>query len=321
MRLCRFRFDADDETPLAAFYADDHLVPVDQAAEAFAADHDRELDLGPTSDLLALLPPDGEGFVAARALETWLAGLEADRRAELAVPIADVELLTPIERPGKILALAGNYAAHVAERGGTAAERSETFPYVFIKPITTLNHPGAPILLPRVSPGAIDWECELAVVIGAACKHVDEADALHYVAGYTVANDISDRKFTPNPGRKPRDRDKHFDWLHGKWHDGSCPVGPCLLSSHSVPDPQILHLRLTLNGQVKQDAPASQMVFPVAAVVAFASSFMTLEPGDLILTGTPSGVGSATGTFLKAGDRVEATVEEIGTLRNMVEAE
>ena len=124
-------------------------------------------------------------------------------------------------------------------------------------------------------------------MIGRTCRDVDEAEALEYVAGYTVVNDISDRKFQPNPGRKPRERDKFFDWLHGKWHDTFCPMGPCILSADAVADPQALPIRLTVNGEVKQDATTAQMVFPVAAVVSFLSQFVTLEPGDIISTGTP----------------------------------
>src|SRR5262249_40730096 len=167
----------------------------------------------------------------------------------------------------------------------------------------------------------IDYECELGVVIGRLCRDVDEADALRFVAGYTVVNDISDRKFAPNPNRKPRERDKFFDWLHGKWHDTFCPVGPCVLSADAVPNPQAMPVRLTVNGEVRQDASTAQMVFPVAAVVSFLSRFVTLEPGDLISTGTPSGVGSSTGTYLKPGDVVRASVGGIGTLENPVEAE
>ena len=174
-------------------------------------------------------------------------------------------------------------------------------------PSTTLTHPGDPIVIPRVSPDHIDWECELGVVIGRTCRDVDEAEALEYVAGYTVVNDISDRKFTPNPGRKPRERDKFFDWLHGKWHDTFCPMGPCILSADAVADPQALRAPPDgqRRGQAGRDRPA-QMVFPVAAVVSFLSRFVTLEPGDIISTGTPSGVGSATGTYLKPGDVVAA---------------
>jgi 2-keto-4-pentenoate hydratase/2-oxohepta-3-ene-1,7-dioic acid hydratase in catechol pathway len=241
---------------------------------------------------------------------------------ELALPAEAIKLLVPIAAPSKILLLAGNYAAHVIERGGVAAERAETFPYVFMKPAsTTLTHPGDPIRIPKVSPDHVDWECELGVVIGQRCRDVEEADALAYVAGYTVVNDISDRKFTPNPGRKPRERDKFFDWLHGKWHDTFCPMGPCILASSSVPDPQDLTIQLRVNGEVKQNSSTSQMVFPVAAVVSFLSRFVTLEPGDIISTGTPSGVGSATGTYLKAGDVVDAEVGGIGVLTNPVELE
>ena len=164
-----------------------------------------------------------------------------------------------------MLFLAGNYAKHVAERGGSTAEREETFPYVFMKPpSTTLTHPGDPIVIPKVSPDQIDWECELGVVIGRRCRHVDEDEAMGCIAGYTIINDISDRSFKPNPNRKPRERDKFFDWMHGKWHDTFCPMGPCILSADVVPDPQAIPLKLTVNGQIKQDATTAEMIFPVA---------------------------------------------------------
>ncbi len=186
---------------------------------------------------------------------------------------------------------------------------------------TTLTHPGDPIIIPRVSPNQIDWECEVGVVIGRRCRHVDEDEAMGSIAGYTVINDISDRGFKPNPGRKPRERDKFFDWMHGKWHDTFCPMGPCILSADVVPDPQALSLRLTVNGKTKQEATTAEMVFPVPAIIAFLSEFVTLQPGDVIATGTPSGVGSASGTFLRPGDVVRATVGKIGTLENPVETE
>lgn len=319
MRLCRFQLD---ETILAGLYDDHRVVPLDQAAEAFSDARNLELLLPSTEDLLDLLPPDGVSHHAARELAAWLAEQDDDVLDELAIPVDEVRLLVPIPRPPKLLLLAGNYAKHVEERGGTAAERADTFPYVFMKPpSTTLCNPGAPILLPAASPDHIDWECELGVVIGRRGRHIDESEALDYVAGYTVVNDISDRQFRPNPGRKPRDRDKHFDWLHGKWHDASCPMGPCILSADAVADPQRLRLRLAVNGEVKQDAGTAQMIFPVAAVIAFLSTFVTLEPGDILSTGTPSGVGSATGQFLRPGDLVEATIDGIGTLENPVEME
>ena len=321
MRVCRF---LSDDLLLAGFYRDDVIIPLSQACESYCAANDLELLLPATEDLLDLLPPDGMAFSAAQELSRWLETLDDERISELSIPVDEVVLLTPIAEPRKILLLAGNYSAHVAERGGTTAERSETFPYVFMKPpSTTLINPGDAILLPEVSPDHIDWECELGVVIGRTCRHVPEEEAFEYIAGYTVLNDVSDRKFTPNPGRKTRERDKFFDWMHGKWHDTFCPVGPCILSADMVADPQVLKLNLRVNGQIKQDASTEQMVFPVAAIVSFLSQFVTLEPGDLIATGTPAGVGSASGTYLRSGDLVEATVEGIGTLTNpvMTEAE
>jgi 2,4-diketo-3-deoxy-L-fuconate hydrolase len=318
MRLCRFVLD---DVTLLGFYADDRVVPLDQAAEAYGEERGVDLLLPSTEDVLDLLPPEGAAFLAARELSEWVEGLDAGDLEGLSVPLDEVRLLVPIGVPRKLLLLAGNYAAHVAERGGSVAARGESFPYVFMKPpTTTLVNPGDPIVLPSVSPDHVDWECELGVVIGRHCRDVSEADALDYVAGYTVVNDVSDRRFTPNPGRVPRERDKFFDWLHGKWHDTFCPVGPCVLSADAAPDPQLMPLRLTVNGEVKQNATTAQMVFPVAAVVSFLSQFVTLEAGDLIATGTPSGVGSATGSYLKPGDVVRASVGGIGTLENPVEA-
>jgi 2-keto-4-pentenoate hydratase/2-oxohepta-3-ene-1,7-dioic acid hydratase in catechol pathway len=319
MRICRFGYE---DMVLTGFYTDQGVIPIDQAAESYSEDTGVELLLPATEDPIDLLPPDGCSYSAARELFAWVSGLDLLARDDLTVPIGEVQLLVPVAAPPKLLFLAGNYAKHVAERGGTAAERTETFPYIFMKPpSTTLTNPGDPIVIPRVSPDQIDWECELGVVIGRHCRGVSEADALGCVAGYTVVNDISDRGFRPNPGRKPRERDKFFDWLHGKWHDTFCPMGPCILAADAVPDPQDVPIKLTVNGQVKQEATTAEMVFPVAAVIAFLSQFVTLEPGDVIATGTPSGVGSATGTFLKPGDLVRATIGPIGTLENPVEAE
>ncbi|SIN91445.1 2-keto-4-pentenoate hydratase/2-oxohepta-3-ene-1,7-dioic acid hydratase (catechol pathway) [Singulisphaera sp. GP187] len=319
MRLCRFSLD---EIVLTGFYADDCVIPIDQAAEAYSDDKGVELLLPSTDDLLDLLPPAGVYFHVIRDLGAWVDELDPVALSELAIPIQDVELLVPIGAPSKILLLAGNYAEHIVERGGLSVEREETFPYVFMKPpTTTLTNPGDPVVIPRISPDHIDWECELGVIVGRRCRDVDEADALDYVAGYTVVNDISDRKFTPNPQRKPRERDRFFDWQHGKWHDTFCPVGPCILTSDAVADPQALTIQLSVNDVIKQDSSTAKMIFSVAAIVSFLSRFVTLEPGDIISTGTPSGVGSATNSYLQPGDTLRATISGIGTLENPVEAE
>jgi 2-keto-4-pentenoate hydratase/2-oxohepta-3-ene-1,7-dioic acid hydratase in catechol pathway len=317
MRLCRF---AQGSAVRAGFYFDSTLVPLDAAGRAYRDRTHKELALPAGDDLLALLP-GGSHFDAARELGSWLA---ANRGVAdgAALAVDKVQLLTPIPRPPKIILLAGNYNEHIKEGGGQATERAKTFPYLFQRPpTTTLNHPGAPIVIPKVSPNHVDWECELGVVMAKRCKAVKEADALGYVAGYTVVNDISDRKFRPNPGREKREKDTFFDWQHGKWHDTFCPVGPCVTSADALPDPQKLGLTLKVNGKTWQNASTAQMIFPVTAIIEFVSAIVTLEPGDIISTGTPSGVGNTTGTYLKPGDQMEAAIAGIGVLRTHMVAE
>jgi 2,4-didehydro-3-deoxy-L-rhamnonate hydrolase len=289
MRLCRYETSVG---PSAAYYFDDKIVPIAECVSGIAGD-----------DLLKLL--DDPKVRAAMAIAKDKSG----------IALSNASLLVPIPRPNKIFLLAGNYAEHVIERGGSTAERQETFPYVFMKPpSTTLNHPGRPVTRPANAPNEVDWELELAVVIGKPCKNVTEADALNFVAGYTIINDITQRKFRPNPGRKKRERDVFFDWLHGKWFDGFCPCGPCIVAADAVSDPQNLGMKLLRNGKIEQDGNTGQMVFPVAAIIEFISAMTTLEPGDLISTGTPSGVGSAKGTYLQPGDIMHGTIDRIGTL-------
>jgi 2-keto-4-pentenoate hydratase/2-oxohepta-3-ene-1,7-dioic acid hydratase in catechol pathway len=317
MRLCRFGSESE---PRLGFYDELRVVPLHLAATEFARRTGRELALPDSVDLLDFLPPDGRGFGAARELAAWIAS--TPELPGLSLAAAQVTLLVPIPRPNKIFLLAGNYAEHIREGGGIAAERAETFPYVFMKPpSTTLTAPGQPIRLPTVAPDAVDWELELAAVIGRRARHVSEAEALNYVAGYTVVNDVSQRRFRPNPGRKKREKDAFFDWLHGKWFDTFCAVSGVVASSDSIPDPQSLRMRLDVNGMVKQDATTAQMIFPVAAVIAFISDICTLEPGDIISTGTPAGVGSTRGEFLKVGDVVSGWIERVGSATNPVEAE
>ena len=304
MRLCRFEAAG---TAQVGFYIGEQLIPLAAAAQAAGE------SLSEGDDLLPLLPQGAEREAALR-VDGWLA---AHAEAADDLKLAEAKILTPIPRPNKLLLLAGNYAKHIEEGGETAVERARTYPYVFMKPAsTTLNRHGGEIPIPSVSPDNIDWECELGVIISRRAKGVSEAEALEYVAGYTVVNDISDRGFRPNSNRELRDRDKFFDWQHGKWHDGSCPVGPCVACPESVPDPQTLPLQLTVNGEVHQDASTAMQIFPVAAVIEFISSFVTLEAGDIISTGTAAGVGHAKGVHLKAGDQVEARIEGVGILKN-----
>ena len=310
MKLCRFETNGKAQ---AGFYFDKHIVPVAAAAKAVQGNADRKLALGEGDDLLTYLP-HGKQHADAKLVAAWL-GKHPEFAEKLVV--AKPVLRTPIPRPNKLFLLAGNYAKHIEEGGGIAVERAKTFPYVFMKPASTaLNHPDGEIAIPKVSPDHIDWECELAFVIGKKAKDVKEADALKHVAGYTVVNDISDREFKPNPARAERKKDDFFDWLHGKWHEGFCPTGPCITSADAIPDPQKLQLTLKVNGFLKQNASTALQIFPVAAVIEFISSYVTLEPGDIISTGTPAGVGNTKGTYLKAGDKLEAAIERIGVLKN-----
>jgi 2,4-didehydro-3-deoxy-L-rhamnonate hydrolase len=315
MRLCRYQHNGNVE---AALYLDDRLVSLPR----LAAELGIKLPASPSGDLLEYLPPDGKGMRAAQELLQRFGKLPAADQQRLSRPLEGARLRVPVPEPKKVILLAGNYASHIEEGGREKAlERQETYPYFFWKPpSTTLTHPGDPVRIPKVSPNHIDWEVELGVIIGKRCRNVSEKDALGYVAGYSVCNDISDRKFQINPGRKKRDKDGYFDWLHGKWHDTFLPMGPCILSAATLPDPQKLPLKLKVNGQVMQDANTAQMIFPVAAVVSILSTFTTLEPGDIISTGTPSGIGHARKPpiYLKNGDVVEAEIGGIGVLRNPV---
>jgi 2-keto-4-pentenoate hydratase/2-oxohepta-3-ene-1,7-dioic acid hydratase in catechol pathway len=184
-------------------------------------------------------------------------------------------------------------------------------------PATAVANPGEKIPWPVYSE-TIDYEIELAVVIGQKTKAVAPKDAMKIIAGYTIANDISARTVTFKKNRAERPWDEFYDWLNGKWADGFCPMGPYLLTADEIEDVQNLDMKLTVNGKVRQKANSSQMIHTVAQIVSFLSHLMTLEPGDIIATGTPSGVGFATGNYLKAGDKIEASIENLGTLANIL---
>jgi 2-keto-4-pentenoate hydratase/2-oxohepta-3-ene-1,7-dioic acid hydratase in catechol pathway len=250
-----------------------------------------------------------------------LAGL-ADS-ADIFTPLDSVKLLAPVPRPPKAIALAGNYSEHLKEAalkngfklGLSDSPRNTTVPRPFIMPATAVIGPDDQIPWPAYSK-EIDYEIELAVVIGKNAKCVSIENALDYVAGYTIANDVSARSVTFIKGRQTRPWDDFYDWLNGKWADGFLPMGPYLLTTDEIEDVQNLNLTLKVNGEVRQNANTSQMIYRVADIVSFLSHIMTLEPGDIIATGTPAGVAVATGNFLKPGDIIEATIEKLGTLKN-----
>jgi 2-keto-4-pentenoate hydratase/2-oxohepta-3-ene-1,7-dioic acid hydratase in catechol pathway len=232
--------------------------------------------------------------------------------------LEEVRLLAPVQRPGKIVAVAGNYPQHLVEGGMGALDHDRTVPRLFLKPSTTVVGPDESLLLPDLS-DQVDWEVELAVVIGRRTRQVPARVALDSVAGYCVMNDVSARRFDWGiHDRLSTDWDVFFDWLVGKWPDGFAPIGPWLVTPDELPDPQALALTMRINGEVRQAANTSDMIFSVAEIIEHVSRIMTLEPGDILTTGTPAGVGVATNSFLKPGDLMEASIEGIGTLRTPI---
>jgi 2-keto-4-pentenoate hydratase/2-oxohepta-3-ene-1,7-dioic acid hydratase in catechol pathway len=218
------------------------------------------------------------------------------------------KLLAPIA-PAAVLCIGLNYRKH-AEEGKQAIPEH---PVLFMKMPSTVQNPGDPILLPtKLKSDKVDYECELAIVIGKPCKNVSKADALKYVLGYTCANDVSARDWQRNGGGG--------QWCRGKTFDTFCPLGPVLVTADEIPNPNALSIKTVLNGEVMQDWNTDDMIFDVPTLIEFLSGSTMLAPGTVILTGTPHGVGFARTppVFLKHGDSVTVEIEKIGTLTNPV---
>jgi len=211
---------------------------------------------------------------------------------------------TDIAPPSKVLAIGLNYADHAGEQNVTPPAA----PLIFVKTNNSICYDGDEIRWAAADSSQVDYEAELAVVIGTKARRVSEADALDYVFGYTCCNDVS--------ARDAQFGDKQ--WVRGKSFDTFCPLGPHIVTADEIPDPQTLAIACRVNGETLQEANTSQMIFGVAQLIAYCSRFMTLEVGDIIATGTPSGVGFARNPpiFLKAGDVCEIDIEKIGVLRN-----
>ena len=225
-----------------------------------------------------------------------------------ALALEEASLHPPIARPGKIIAIGLNYEDHAEETGAEIPEK----PVVFAKYPNTIVGPGAAIQIPPITE-QVDYEAELAVIIGDRAKNVTESEALDYVFGYTNANDVSARDLQFSEGGQ---------WTRSKSIDTFCPIGPYVATREEVPDPQDLFIRAILNGETVQDGTTSKMIFSVAELVSFLSRGMTLEPGDVIITGTPPGVGMARDPqlWMKPGDEVSIEIEGLDTLTNPVEA-
>jgi len=281
-------------------------------------------DVGaPETEADSLLPSDPMRFLkrldatlpyAREVIAFVLSGLGRWDAPDLArvgalYPRRDLHLVSPVPSPGKIVCVARNYRAHAAERGQTEAPEE---PALFLKAPSCVIGPEEDIVIPAASTET-DYEGELAVVIGRRARRVDAARALACVAGYTVGNDVSARDFQNRRGQS----------FIGKSCDTFAPLGPALVTTDEIPDPQDLAISTRLSGEVVQAARTREMIFPVAEIIAFASRLLTLEPGDVLLTGTPSGVGMARTPprWLRDGDVVEIEIERVGRLHNYVRRE
>jgi acylpyruvate hydrolase len=222
-----------------------------------------------------------------------------------AAPIEDPVLLTPVGRPGKVVCIGLNYRSHADEQG---AEPPDT-PTFFAKFANALAPPSATVALPPWSE-KVDYEAEVAFVIGQRCKDATEADALRYVAGYTLLNDLSARDY----------KFKTPQWMPGKVFDGAAPCGPALVTPDEAGPPDAIEIELRLNDELRQSASTADLVHSVPALVAYLSKLMTLEPGDLVATGTPAGVGSLRKprVWLKAADEVEISSPQLGVLKTRI---
>ena len=254
-------------------------------------------------------------------LDTYGTDLQVIEKARAAGDLTEVGSVNsvlfkpPVYYPRKLLCVAGNYVAHIEEGGGKLQPEHTQAPWLFCVPPTSvmIGHGEKIQLLPQAQ--KIDYEGELAVVIGRKAKSVAAKDAADYIVGYTIYNDVSER--TPFMIEHVEEKQQLSFW-YTKSFDTFGPNGPFITTSDEIADPQDLTIRVNVNGEERQNCSTNQMIFSVYELVEFLNSFLTLEPGDVIATGTPAGVGSATGFFLKGGDTVQISIDGLGTLGNSV---
>jgi len=239
---------------------------------------------------------------------------------EATLSVEDVQFVAPLERPGKIICLAGNYREHITESGFVAPESNDVITQqLFLKPSSALVGNNGEIVIGKNNV-RVGWETELAVVIGKRGRNIPVDSASEYAFGYTIMNDVSERGLNSGiQNRRHREMDRFLDWLAGKWFDTFAPCGPWIVTSEEIDDPHELDIKLTINGELRQQGNTRDMIFRIPEQIAYASSIMTLEPGDIISTGTPAGAGiGGARTSLQNDDVLVCEIEQIGTLRNTV---
>ncbi|MBA2335159.1 MAG: fumarylacetoacetate hydrolase family protein [Blastocatellia bacterium] len=273
---------------------------------------------GGDSDIVSLMEEGEDFLLRLEDLDRQVS--ENETLQKDLTDLQDATLCAPVERPGKIICLAGNYRAHIAESGYVEPEQQSRFTQqLFLKPSTSLIGDGDVINLGKQNV-KVGWETELAVVIGKRGKNISEADAYDYVFGYTILNDISERGLNSRiESRHLREMDGFCDWLAGKWFDGFAPCGPWVVTKDEIDDPHNLKIQFYLNGELRQFGTTGEMIFSIPEQIAYISSIMTLEPGDIISTGTPPGAGLGDkANSLADGDELVSEIKGIGTLMNKV---
>ena len=298
MKLISFRYREQDA---AGLLLGDHVIHLSKAATVSGESAD-------LASLLAVVRGGEAALAACRRIEAAARSLEA-----ALIPASQVQLLAPIPVPIRNAFCVGrNYLEHVKESfgGSSAAVKVPEVPQFFTKATHTVIGPGAPIRLDTRLTQKLDYEVELAVVIGRAGRDIPASAALDHVFGYTIANDVTARDL----------QRRHEQWFKGKSLDTTMPLGPCVVTPDETGDVRLLELTLSVNGQERQRARVEQMIFDIPALIASLSAGLTLEPGDIISTGTPSGVGFAMTPpqYLRDGDEMVARIDRIGELRNRV---
>lgn len=216
-------------------------------------------------------------------------------------------------RPHRMFCAASNFVDHADEMGTVLAAKAESKPYMFLKLENCVIGPDEPVTMPDATE-QLDWEVELAAVIGKPARHISVEEALSHIAAYSVVNDVTARDMNMRS-----DYPFKFDWFQGKCHDGFAPFGPWMVPASLIPDPQQVRLSLTVNGETMQDGTAAEMIWKVNEQIAYLSTIVSLQPGDVVATGTPTGVGMGRGIFLKRGDVMTAAVAEIGAISNPIQ--
>ncbi len=296
--------------PHLGIVRDDEVIDVDLAGRA--------LQLSVPDQMLALIEnyaryKDALSTILSKATNRRFSDVKTFTDVGATHALSEVRLAAPIPQPRKnVMCLAVNYKEHAQETAAMSGHGGEApqYPVFFTKATTTINAPHGDIVIDPSVSSEIDWEVELGVIIGKTGKNIHAEDALSYVFGYTVLNDITARDL----------QTRHKQFFKGKSLDGSCPLGPWIVTADEITDPHNLALSLRVNGETKQNSNTSLMIFSINQSIEVLSAGMTLEPGDIIATGTPSGVGFSRTPpeFLKPGDVVEAEVEGIGLIRNRV---